>query len=474
MDYMKYIVIGLIYITMKYIKLISEFINSSINEGINDDYLYYLIKLPKLLNILKNNKINLGTKINATYLSKHKLTDKPFHLVLSRTPNTKLGSGRILEDRIVFNKSKLKSKFQIIPYDSWGDMSSRNIEKTSAFQNRERYKSTLKDMSIEQNYRYEYEEWLMSNKSVIDNITSYIERIDLLVNGYDERHTISNNYINRIVNVGNELGIRVFVYKNKEDLSYGRNAIKAPDYIDIGYYHGEHSEDFDWTAFVALILYDQKYLGGSSEAYDACIKDAEEYARVNDIPLESGYKVYEKIKDLSYLNNDTLGGLSSKIHNFFLDDSSGKPREKIHLLTNEMKKYKCRTIEELYRCKVSGLRPMYLPKRDWSSVYQLAIYHKKYWDDDKSLITFNPIPNENKFNSLRNFYYQTYNYGGQFNKEDFTAINDIDREEKPISSFINFLFNKYTVEKATEMIYKTGYDSYDKVNYYKVVKIKDR
>ncbi len=474
---------------MKYIKSILEFKNMGcdeyvkkvfnaeifkktskielIEEGVGDNYLYHLTYPNKILNILRTDTLNLSTRIDAKYTSKHNLTNKPFHISLSRTPNSKLGYGRMEYSRIVFNKNKLKNKYQIIPYDSWGEWSSRDVTKTAAFKG----DRPQKEINYELNQRYEYEDWLMSNKPFIKDIISYIERIDLLVRGFSKNDDNNNNFINRVVDLCKELGIKVFVYKSREDMSYGRNAIEVPEYVEMGYYHGDkdyESRTFDWVSFIAIILYNQKYL----DDYDLCVKDAKDYAVKNDIPLENGDKVYNKMRDIKLDNKDTLTNLINHVHNFFMDGNSGIIRDKINLLVNDMKKHKARSIDDLAKCKVLGLRPLYSPKIDWSAKYQLGKYHKEYWFDDNSPVTYNPIPNDNEFKTLKGFYYTTYGYGGEFDQDDFKAINEIDTGDKPISNFINYLFNKYTVEKAIEKIEYTGYDSHDKINYYKVLPIK--
>jgi hypothetical protein len=374
------------------------------------------------------------------------------------------------QSRIVFNRSKLKSRFQIVPYNSWGDdWSGKNVQNLDAFKNNR----PQKEINYELNQRYEYEEWLFSDKPVIENASYYIERIDLLVRGDREDNSYNNNYINRVVNYCDELGIKVCVYKSREDMSYGRNAIKAPEYVDMGYHHSDKDRDgvnFAWTGFIALILYDRKYI----DDYDLCKDAIEKFVSENGLPEVKVFSVHEKMRDLALNNKDSVASLICDVHNFFMDGKSGIIRDKIHLLTSEMKKYDCRSIDELVKCKVSGIRPMHLPKKDWSSIYQLGKYYKEYWGEDDSPVTYNPISNDNEFKSLRSFYYQTYGYSGQFDQDDFKAINSIDNEGKPISNFINYIFNKYTVKKGIEKIENTGYDNHDKIYNYKVIPIKNK
>jgi len=446
-----------------------------IYEKVNEDFLYHQTNPSRILNILRTNKLNLGTRINQPFTNVHQLSGKPFHLTFTRTPNAKIGHGRMELSRIVFDRNKLKNRFEILPYDSWhtgaDTWSTRNVANTSAFKG----KGTQKEINYELNQRYEYEEWLFYSKPSIDNAISYIERVDLLQRGNRENDQYNNNYINRVVNLCNELGIPVFVYNNRDDMSYGRNAINTPEYTDMDYHHSRNDDDFDWDAFVALILFDRKYIDNSnSGSYNMCVEDSQEYANKHNLPEINGYKVHEKMRDLSLNNKDALSSLSNHIHNFFMDGKSGKIREKIHLLTNEMKKYECRSIKELAECKVRGVRPYTLPKKDWSGTYQLGFFHQEFWGDKDSPITYKPISNENKFKSLRKFYYSTYQYGGQLDKDDFNAISKIDQDEAPISKFINYLFNKYTVKKAIEIIEKSGYDDYDKVDFYKVLKINNK
>lgn len=423
----------------------------TITEGVNDNYLYHLTTPQRILNILRTNKLNLSSAMDAAYSTKHKLTDKPFHMAFSRTPNAELGYGRMEFSRIVFNKNKLKNRFQLIPFNSWGKQDSgKNIQNLPSFKNGR----PQKEINYELNMRYEYEDWLVSNKPVIDNATSYIERIDLLVRGFDESDDASNNYINRVVNICNELGIKVFVYKSREDMSYGKNAIETPEYKDIGYYHSTYDEGFDWAAFIALIIYDNKYI----KDYELCKKDAIEYAEKNGIPLsaEDASKVHDRMEGLYRSNRDAFQNLINNIHNFFMNGKSGIVRDKIHLLTAELKKYKCRTVDDLIKFKSKGEISQYTPKVDWSDKYQLGKW-KIEWFEKQGVYV--PVPNDTFLSKLADEYPRfRYNPYSHYKSEDVNHFNDMVDKGLTSGNFINWILNKYTPERAKELIEKSSYN----------------
>lgn len=425
--------------------------NLALTESVNDDYLYHLTDPNKILNILRTNKLHLSTRINAPFNTTHKLTNKPFHITFSRTPNAKLGYGRMGYSRIVFDRKKLKGKFQIIPYNSWGnEWSGKNVQNLHAFKNNR----PQKEINYELNQRYEYEDWLFYEKPVIDNVISYIERIDLLVRGFEEGDYYRNNYINRVVNFCKELGIKVLVYKSREDMSYGRNAIEAPEYKDIGYYHSttDDSENFDWAGFIAIILYNKKYLNN----YELCKNDAMEYATKNGIPCKDMNKVHDRMIDVSYGNKDSLASLNSQIHNFFMDGKSGLIRDKIHLLVNEMKKYKCRTVTELASLKGKGIKPMYSPKVDWSTKYQLGKWSREWFEEEGK---YNPVPNDTFLSKLTEEYPRfRYNPYSRYKDEDVNHFEEMVNKNLNVGNFINWILNKFTPEKAKELIEMSSYN----------------
>ena len=67
-------------------------------------------------------------------------------------------------------------------------------------------------------------------------------------------------------------------------------------------------------------------------------------------------------------------------------------------------------------------------------------------------------------------YFNTTNYGGYLSSDDMNVFFDYRQEGKRIYDFINYLLNRYTFEKVQELIYKSGFDSYEKIHKFKIEK----
>ena len=444
---------------MKYIKLY--------NESVGDNFYYHYVDPSKIFNILKINKFNLSSHLGDKFTNMKRF----FYLALSRTPNAKLGYARMRNSRIVFKKNELKSKYKIEPYDYWnGDsLSGKNPEKYQSFT------SGVKRLHQDMNMRNEYEDRLISNNPVINSINNYIERVDLL---YKEDADRANIYIYRVFNLCKELGIKAFVYSNVEDMSYGRNAMADnTDSLDFDddeeEYKGTDWENghFDFNMLIALILFDFKYMSDNG-GYELCLKDAESYIMKHDIAGADAPKVYDKMRNLYNRNSDVVEGIRADLHNFFHSGKSGPVRDKVVLLTNEMRRCNVRTLDELVDYKVLGKLSPTTPKKDWSSTYQFAKWTKYYGDtSEEDKIAYVPISNDTPFNKLQGFYYYSYKHNGYFYEDEFEVLRKMDEEGKPISSVINYLFNRYTPQRAIKKINDSSWDSYDKVFRYKIVMI---
>ncbi len=168
-------------------------------------------------------------------------------------------------------------------------------------------------------------------------------------------------------------------------------------------------------------------------------------------------------------SRDVVPSLEAALHNYFRGGYSGKFRDIVHILVNQMKKLQVKTISELMEIKVNGKRSKNYIKKDWSKVYQLAQYHKEYWSEEETA-TYEPVSNDTVFKDLKGFYYNTYKYGGQFDYEDYEKISQIESGGKPISDFLNYVFNRYTEEVAIKKIEASGWDEYSKRKEYKIIK----
>ncbi len=444
---------------MKYLKSFKLF------EAVNENNYYYFTN--NIKSILTMNKILLSSHLGTVVDRSNKF----FFLSVSRSPDASAGYGRFNYSRIVLDKDKLKSDFKLISYDYWQD---KNPEKLPAFKNLQNGNGDMKSLQREINMRNEFEDRLISDKPNIDNVSKYIKRIDILFPEQRHINTLDNNIIYEEINLCKKLNIPVFVYENKNDMTYSKNSITDT----IKYVETEEKEyespykDRDtfshYNELVALFFYDKKYL----DNYDLFEHDIKKYLNDNklDIVIDI-HKTFDRMRTLGYSGGmDMIYGIEADLHTYFKNGNNGKFRDVVGFFIKQMKKLGINSLRELKDLKINGLRPKHLPKKDWSAIYQLSKVEYNY--DTEKYDTYIPVPNEDLFKDLRNFYYNIWKYNGQFDNEDFDKIYDIDKNNKPISMFINYLFNKYTAEKAIDKIESSGYSDYDKLYNYKVIKIK--
>jgi hypothetical protein len=65
----------------------------------------------------------------------------------------------------------------------------------------------------------------------------------------------------------------------------------------------------------------------------------------------------------------------------------------------------------------------------------------------------------------------TYRYGGQLSDVDWDKYYEIKSENKSIGEWINYLMNKYTINKSKEIVHKSSYNDYSKSYEFKLDKI---
>jgi hypothetical protein len=157
--------------------------------------------------------------------------------------------------------------------------------------------------------------------------------------------------------------------------------------------------------------------------------------------------------------SDIVQSLQSDLHNYFKSGGGGKFRDEVKLLVKEMRSYGVNNIKELINIKVNGIKPKG-EKKDYKG--QFVLYELGY-DDEWN------IAKDVSLEKTR-IYFNTTNYNGYLDKDDMDVFFDYRREDKRLYDFINYLLNKYTFKKTQEIIYNSGYDSYDKTHRFKLEK----
>lgn len=392
---------------------------------------YHATSLVNIVNILETNKINLSSNLGT---SSDAMGGKFFFLSLSRTGSPKLAYGQRGDrfGRIVFDGNKLNQNFKSIPVDYWGLKGKQNGD------------------------AFEYEDRIITDKPVIDNASKYIIRIDI-VTDYSEYDVFQ---IKKILELGKSKNIPISVYDNSNDMVKKTNQIN--DKIlsaknDYEPYNSDYKRTVNLRDVIALLMVKPEYFNDGG--YDKFIEDFDAFISKTGLEYSEPDKVYERMRQMFYYKQDIISSLSADFHNYFKGGYGGKFRDDVKLLVRDMRKWGVNKIGDLIDIKLHGIKPAG-PLKDYIGKFELYEY-----DYDGNWVLAKNVPLDNT-----RIYFNTINYGGHLSKEDMDVFFEYRDANKKIYDFINYLLNKYTFDKVKELIYKSGYDSYDGTHRFKLEK----
>jgi hypothetical protein len=397
-----------------------EQIKKIIKEGTNRGEVYHYTY--KIKEIITSNKMNLSSNLGT---SADKFSDKFFFLSLSRTPGVNIGYGRFHRSRLVLDGNKLNQNFKSIPVDYWED----------------------KRGDVD---RSEYEDRIISDKPVIDNFNKYIIRIEIV----DETPKSKENY--EILQLAKQNNIPIFFYLNKNDLQRQRNDVN--DEVENTF--GPHEEDYKFnsdnnykrelTKILSVVLYKDGIIENENLLKDKLTKITELYK----LPELNLYDIIEYMRIISHFNKDEfIYSLKADLHNYFKSGKGDNFREWIKILINEMKKFKVTTVDDLVNIKFHQLKPKG-KDLDYSkkySFYEFSEYEERW----------QPIDNNEKLENL-SIYFQSSQYGGILIRIDIDKYYIIKNGNGTIGEWLNYLLNKYTLEKVQNMVNISSLDRYTK------------
>ncbi len=151
-----------------------------------NNYLYHYTTLNNIINILKDNEFILSESNSVT--SKYS-----YYLSLTRSAIPTVGYAIFKDARIILDKDRIKHNFKLISYDYF-----------DGFYKKDTYYSS----SISSD---EYEERIVSNKRIINNILKYVISIEIVNTGLKREIEI-------IEDLCNKLNITINIYKNKKEM----------------------------------------------------------------------------------------------------------------------------------------------------------------------------------------------------------------------------------------------------------------
>jgi hypothetical protein len=397
-----------------------EQIKKIIKEGTNRGEVYHYTY--NIKEILSSNKMNLSSNLGT---EADKFGNKFFFLSLSRTPGVNIGYGRFHRSRLVLDGNKLNQNFKSIPVDYWED----------------------KRGDVD---RSEYEDRIISDKPIIDNFNKYIIRIEIV----DDEPKRKRNY--ELLQLAKQNNIPIFFYLNKNDLQRQRNDVN--DEVENTF--GPHEEDYKFnsdnnykrelTKILSVVLYEDGIIKNENLLKDKLTKITELYK----LPELNLYDIIEYMRIISYFNKDEfIYSLKADLHNYFKSGKGDNFREWVKILINEMKKFKVTTVNDLVNIKFHQLKSKG-KELDYSkkySLYELSGYEEQW------VI----IDNNEKLENL-SLYFQPSRYGGIINDTDTEQYYKIKNGNGTIGEWLNYLLNKYTLEKVQNMVNISSLDSFTK------------
>lgn len=400
---------------------------------------YHITNISNILDILESNSINLSTSLGS---KSDQFGNKFFFLSFSRTKSLKLGykAGEKNIGIIVFNGNKLNNNFKSIPVDYWG---AKNVTKSNEW-----WAS-----------RYEYEERLISDKPIINNLSNYIIRIDML---YDFKNTFTIPILKKIIKIGKSRNVDINIYSDEKDLMLKRNKINDEiinysDDLDIG--RDEYKISDRYENILSLLLFNYKYL----DDYDLFKLDLNKFLTEYNLTEDDVNinKIYDKMRYLTYNDIDLISGLSADISNYFKLGKSGKYRELIGLLGNKLRKAKASSIKEYIDLLILGKRPK-LDNSYKNIVYKL--YNLEYNYDTSEYDSWVLVDKDKELKELSDLY-----FGGYLGDDDMDVFFKYRNNGKTIGDFIKYLLSKYSTNKVKEIIHNSGYVYYHKKHFFKLI-----
>lgn len=416
---------------------------------------YNFVRPENLLNILKTNTWNLSTHIGTQGDS---MNDKGLYfLPLSRSKTITMGYGRSLsgyrEDsdrthsiaRIQFDGNKLSSNFKGAPVDYW---------QRKDYQKLKQQYTTGSEKDIRQRAvtDFEFEDRLYSNQHSINNVTKYINKIDLLIRKDDE-----NLYeVKQIIDLCGKYHIPINVYGDLKDFIAGNKNSFTSDFLNTtitkpeidNTYKGFYNYSRLMSKVSALVLYDESLIKDYDQLKSALAKLYSKYG-LNTPSDNDYYQVHEYMSSLNYNDRDFLNGIYADIHNVSKSGfNTNNSRIFLKMLTDNMLYFKVKSIKDLLFLKRDQILPNDYPKYDWTKKYTFA--RIPYYPEDPHEV----IDNKTRLKDV----HRIYTTSAPVSKDEMNKMWEIYIGNKSIGELLNFICNRFTPNKVKEIVKAIGDD----------------
>lgn len=310
-----------------------------LNEGISE-IVYHFTDLRNILSILEDDKFYLSTNIGSD--ADLKTSKNKFYFFSTTRSKSKQYSGR--NGKIKLNGKKLGTKYKAFPIDYW------------------QYSKNPKDWGDKSGYRQallsgEEEDRIISNKPYIENATSYILEIHILIEKNDISR-IKQKTINKLLEFSKN--IPIYFYKDKKSflVEDKRNVINIKDYSFKEDESNESSyiERFNLWRVASLLSYNDDDM--KNKVVEILLKDYPKDQILNNIEEtikkdKYNYFSWFKTSKISSANYKYIAVIKNEIHNA-RSSKNILNIEIIQLLVQYMNKYKIKNLTDFIFKKLKG------------------------------------------------------------------------------------------------------------------------
>lgn len=345
-------------------QMVSECVKKILSEGISTTT-YHFTSLQSCIDILRLNSFNLTLSSNKSDAYDNK---RLFYLSTQRSRNKELGYAGHLGScvRIQLDGKKIMEKYTGKPIDYWASMGKQsyyNPEYDSTYgKGFGRVKQT--------HHNFEMEDRIFSYEPTIQNASSYINRIDVYIDGLQNRINIEKDYAISIYVLSVRNDIPVYIYNNLKDFNMMTNNVinneikdlykndfharKEMEYKDYDRY--KISKDFqvqnknvEILKHVLNVLSNGKIFDGSNDSYALINKTLKQFGLekyvapvINDIKKSWGSSFEESCGLLSNTINTPIRKLNT-------DHPSEESNRIMKLGVYVLRKHKVSNFDDLRR-----------------------------------------------------------------------------------------------------------------------------
>lgn len=420
-------------------------IENLLTEGLSKT-LYHYTNLRNIIKIINSNKINLSSSLGT---SADQFGTSPFFLSTTRSPQVDTGFDSHMPDRyrLVLDGEKLGHRFKGFPVDYWKKRSPNVFDK---------YNMNPEDKARRMKLDVEMEDRVISDKPYIENFNQYIKEIEILT---DEEVLKKNlNIYKKLIEITEKNNIPVNIYLNKKDFRNKTNSVTSQIEGNENEYEERPDRENNWRLIdlFSIVLYEKTL----AEDYDKFLPIYNQYNEKYNLESMgvSAFRLHEAIRYLMW-NNDGIQSLQSELHNVFKSGEDNNLRKFSILLAKELKKSNTRNLNQLYQYKVWEIKPPHTTKKDYSNLVHIIFNSFEYDEENNRNEMSKEIPMNTVIKKMADYNFYVTKHNIEIRDEDYIFYNKLWEEDGTLKTFINYIFNKYLLDKAKRLLNNCAYSN---------------